>query len=356
MDSEETGGRWVCSEEVDRRFLYAGLYASAAVLLLFIPFGGPPRLTHDNAGLLGLSTLFVYAVMVVPHFTMTWWIWLGNGPLRDGMAAQGRRFGLANLAFLAVAAPTLLLATQSRAGAIAVLTTIGVIDAYHFISQDQGFLSVYRHRAGEGTAHARRDRWLTRTLAAWMLLNTLGHPAAAYWVDIGWSDMPAWPVVLPGWVFWASHVVLGALVAETLWAQWRQPGGPNRHKLGYLASAVTSYGLVPVTPLLGYFAARMHHSASYLGLCMHITRNLDQHGHFRDRLLPWAAQKPARFLAVATVASLPVFACFVVGAQVDGFGLAIGLASLVTFHHYFVDTFIWRFSRPEVREHVGAYI
>lgn len=347
-------GPWVCSAAVDRSFLRAGLYAALAVLALFVPFGGPPQLTHANSGMWGIGTLFVYAVLVVPHFTMTWWIWLGNGPLRAALRRQ--RFHYANAAFFAVAAPVLLLVTQHRAGAIAVLTTIGVIDAYHFISQDQGFLSVYRHRAGEAPAEARRDNRLMRYTAWWMLLNTLGHPGAAYYVDIGLHDMPDWPFVLPSAVFWASHVVLLLLLGDTLRAQRQAPGGPNRAKLLYLASAIGSYALVPVTPLLGYFAARIHHSASYLGLCMHITRNLDRSGHFQERLLPWAARRPGRFLAVMTVASLPIFACFVVGAQVDGFGVAIALAALVTFHHYFVDTFIWRFRRQEVRDHVGAYI
>lgn len=349
-------GAWVCSPGVDRYFLRAGLYAALLVLVLFIPFGGPPRLNHDTSGPLGLLTLLVYSVLVVPHFTMTWWLWLGNGPLRAAMLEHRYRFGLWNAIFLLTVGGVLLYVTHQPGGAVLALTTIGVFDAYHFIAQDKGFLATYRHRSGDGHATAHRENWLMRYIMVWMLLNTLGHPEAAYWVDIAWSDMPEWPLVLPPWVFWVSHAVLGVLVAWVLIAELRRPEGPRRNKLWYLASALGSYILVPVTPLLGYFAARVHHSASYLGLGIHMVRNLDEAGHFTAPYLPDAARSPRRFLMFMTLTSLPVFAVFVLGAQTDGYALAIMFASLITFHHYFVDTFIWRFRRPEIRRTVSVYI
>ena len=353
---QEASTPWVTDQWTDRALLHAGLYVSAGVLILAAVLGGFPRVTHVDSGLIGLSGLLVATFLSTPHFIATVWLFLGNDALRDATPDGGRRFRVANVVFIALMLPVLLIASQKTDSMLVLLAFVGLFDTYHFASQDRGFLSIYRHRAGQDAAVARRDNRLMRAVIPWMALNTLGAPDAAYWIDIGLLGQQ-WPATLPDWVFPASHGVLLLLIIDVVQGELRRPEGPHWPKLGFMASALCSYALIPVTPLLGYVAARVHHGATYLGLSRHMVRHLSEADKFRGRLLPWiAGGSLKRYVGVMAVVALPLSIIMAFGGQLQGSRVAMAFVLLVTFHHYFVDAFIWRFKRPEIREGVALYI
>ena len=326
------------------------------MLLYALITGGFPRLTHEDSGLIGIAGLLVAAFLSTPHFVSTLWLYWGNTALKDASPDKGRRFRRANLVFLALLIPVIGIASQKTGSLLILLAFIGLFDTYHFASQDRGFLSIYRHRRDQDDKAARRDNRLMRMVIPWMALNTLGAPDAAYWADIGLYHQQ-WPVTLPDWVFSASHVLLGALCLDVLQGELRSPGGPHWAKLAFMASALISYALIPVTPIMGYIAARVHHGATYMGLSRHMVRRLSADGHFGDRLLPWIAGGGLlRFIGMMGLVALPLSAVMALGGQLQGSSVAMGVVLVVTFHHYFIDAFIWRFRRPEVKAGVAAYI
>ena len=347
---------WVADRWTDRVLLHAGLYVSAAIVLLAAILGGFPRVTHADSGLIGISGLLVATFLSTPHFVATIWLVIGNDALRHATPDKGRRFRIANVVFILCMLPILLAASQRTDSMLVLLAFVGLFDTYHFASQDRGFLSIYRHRVGQSDVFARRDNRLFRMIIPWMALNTLGAPDAAYWVDIGLIGQQ-WPFALPDWVFPASHLVVLVLLIDVLQGELRRPEGPHWAKLGFMASALCSYALIPITPLLGYVAARVHHGATYLGLSRHMVNRLSADQQFRGRLLPWiAGGSLVRYVAMMGIVALPLSAIMALGGQLQGSRLAMAFVLLVTFHHYFVDAFIWRFRRPEIRKGVALYI
>ena len=73
--------------------------------------------------------------------------------------------------------------------------------------------------------------------------------------------------------------------------------------------------------------------------------------------MPWATRGGIlRYVGAMALFALPLSVVMSFGGQLQGNSVAMACALLVTFHHYFVDAFIWRFRRPEIREGVAAYI
>ena len=356
QDEATPAGPWVTDSATDRVLLYAGLYVTLAVLGYAAWLGELPRITHEGSGFTGMLSLLTVLVLFSPHLLATVWLAFSNDALREALPDGGRRFRRANLVFIAVLAPLLLVASQGRGSLLIVFGLIGLMDAFHFTAQDRGFLSVYRHRVGQGEAFARRDNRLMRYVMVWTVLNTLAAPDGAFWIDIGLVGQ-LWPATLPSWLFTCSHVILGLLALDALQGELRRPEGPHWPKLAFLLSALATYALVPATPILGYLASRVHHGASYLGLSRHMVRRLDAAGRFRGRLFPrLASSHLGVYLMGMALLAMPVSVAMAMTGHLDTAHLAGGLVLGVNFHHYFVDAFIWRFRRPEVRAGVAAYI
>ena len=356
-DEATPAGPWVTDSTTDRFLLYAGLYVTLAVLGYAAWLGELPRITHEGSGFTGMLSLLTVLVLFSPHLLATVWLAFGNDALREAMPDGGRRFRRANLLFIALLIPLLLVASQGRGSLLIVFGLIGLMDAFHFTAQDRGFLSVYRHRVGQGEPFARRDNPPDALRDG---LDRAQHPGGP---RRGLLDRhrARGPDVAGDPADLALHQLSrrpGASSSlDVLQGELRRPEGPHWPKLAFLLSALATYALVPVTPILGYLASRVHHGASYLGLSRHMVRRLDAAGRFRGRLFPrLASSHLAVYVTGMGLLAMPVSVAMAMTGHLDTAHLAGGLVLGVNFHHYFVDAFIWRFRRPEVRAGVAAYI
>jgi hypothetical protein len=228
---------------------------------------------------------------------------------------------------------------------------------FHYTRQSWGIAQIYRRKtevADDGPA------WLQKaTFYAVPLWGILYRSASAPDRFLG-MEFRALPV--PIWLADAAGVVAIALTA--LWIAGRIAALRNGRlaltHTGYLASHIViflaGYCLIPSIDC-GWLAINIWHNAQYILLVWLFNRNRFRAGVSSDaRLLSWVVQ-PGRawaYFGLCLAASTAVYFAFNQAAAAIVAATALPayliLFQSVNFHHYVVDSVIWKIRHRKLRE------
>jgi len=272
----------------------------------------------------------------------------------DRNGRREHRFLLLGLPVLVLAAVLLMVASL---GLWTVPTLYLYWQWFHYMRQSWGVAQIYRRKAGvadDGPA------WLHKaTFYAVPLWGILHRSATAPDRFLG-MDFRALPV--PVWL--ADAVGLVALALTGLWvigriAAWRDGRLAVAHTVylvSHFAIFIAGYCLIPTLDY-GWLAINIWHNAQYVLFVWLFNRNRFRSGISSDaRLLSWSVQ-PGRAwayfglcLAISTVAYLGLNQGAAAIAAATALPATLIIFQTVNFHHYIVDSLIWKVRGRKLRE------
>lgn len=232
---------------------------------------------------------------------------------------------------------------------------------FHYTRQSEGVGKAFGFKTGSAQAgNARLNRALFYLTPLTCLL-ALSHRQPAEFLYMSLYTVPV-PLALVQ----ASAAVTGALFALWLAVQARAvAAGTLRplhlcYFLGHHAIYVVAY--VAIADInLGWLAINTWHNLQYISFVWVCNVNQHKLGYNRQRpLMSWLSQ-PQRapiYIGLCVIAALAVYAAI---DHVLTASVAAGLLSVATiivyqsinFHHYIVDSVIWKLRKPAVRSAVG---
>lgn len=257
----------------------------------------------------------------------------------------------------AVAAVTLLLAWQF--GIWLIVSVYFYWQWWHYTRQSWGISRAYRSK----DRHRMFDEgWLDQAIfyavpVTGILTRSNQDPQTFIGLDL-WSIPVADAVVQAAWAFTIP------LLAYWLWRRctaWRAGRLAVVHTL-YMLSHFTifSLGYLLISDItIGWLVINIWHNAQYILFVWLFNSRRFKHGiDPRARFLSYISQPGRLWLYLLTcVAITGVFYLSVLGTMqwlfYAGLSATIVFYQIVNFHHYVVDSLIWKVRKPQLRETLG---
>jgi hypothetical protein len=273
------------------------------------------------------------------------------------------RDSLAQHRFLVLVLPFLVLATTTTLalsiGAWILPTVYLYWQWLHYTRQSYGIAQIYRRKAG--MANDERFSLHKGVIYVLPLWGILYRSAQAPETFLG---MPIKVIPVNLMVADAVGVVALAILAAWVWQQamaWREgklAGAYALYMLSHVAVFATGYVLIDDINY-GWLAINIWHNSQYIGLVWMSNTNRFKAGvDPKAKLISWMSQ-PRNWLAYFLI-------CFGVSSALYiaiSLGLAIfGLTAItfaliayqtLNFHHYIVDSLIWKVRRPKLQAQLG---
>jgi hypothetical protein len=260
--------------------------------------------------------------------------------------------------FLAVGLPPLMAAAIAAVvlwkGYEPIVTLYFYWQWLHYTRQSHGLERILWHKTAGPAAGAHAGRWLLHLVALWGLLNRCHQAQPAFLtMTLAWLPVPGWLVALAG---------AAALAAFVVWlpSAWAAGANAARHTafvLSHVAVFVVGYGLVPDVSH-GWLVVNIWHNAQYMMIVWYFNATRFRAGVDPQHAFLSTISQPRHVLLFVVVclglsAALYLPLHYVVPAAVGGFPVAVVLAQLLNFHHYVVDSRVWRLRQPAVRAGLG---
>ncbi len=274
----------------------------------------------------------------------------------DPASRREHRFLIYILPFIILAGVLLMIATL---GLWSVPTLYLYWQWFHYTRQSYGIAQVYRRKAGIG---ADEPRWLQQaTIYALPLWGILHRSAAGPERFLG-LEIVALPV--PIWL--ADGVGICALALTVAWVAARL-GDVRRGRLALLHSAYLAshfviffFGYIAIPSLdYGWLVINIWHNAQYILFVWLFNRNRYKKGVDPEaRLLSWTLQ-PGRAWAYFGLCLAISTALYFMAFEAIGVFMAIALPLMliifqtINFHHYIVDSLIWKVRKAPIRKTLG---
>jgi len=274
----------------------------------------------------------------------------------DGESAKEHRFLLFGLP------PIVIGLTVAMAFGVG-FWTIGTVYLYwqwlHYTRQSWGVSQAYRRKSG---GLVKEDENLTRLAFYLLPLWGILHRS---WQDPGkFLGLELKVVPVAGWV--VDVVAVAAIVAIALWGYQRaktfiKGEGPVAHTL-YMVSHFVVFGVSYILiddVTYGWLAVNIWHNLQYVVFVWLFNSN-----KFRDGVSPRAAflsmlSQPKnwlRYFGFSIVLSTVVY--FSIAMATSGFNemalpAALLIYSAINFHHYIVDSVIWKMRKRKIQKTLG---
>ena len=228
---------------------------------------------------------------------------------------------------------------------------------WHYTRQSYGVAQLYRLKTGDP------ERSLREMMAIVYLLPLTGilyrsYQGPAEFLGVELKVIPVGPELVTAAAV-ASVATLGLYAFRQLGAL--RDGTFSLPYNAFLASHLIVFGIAYFTMSIdhGWLVVNVWHNSQYLLMVW-----LFNNKQFKDQILPerplaskLSNRKHIALFFGATLAVSTV-AYFVLGVTAglltsSAFPLALMAYQAINYHHYIVDTFIWKSRRPKVREELG---
>lgn len=262
-------------------------------------------------------------------------------------------FGLLPL----VAAATIAVAWS--VGLWAIVTIYLYWQWFHYTRQSWGISRAYR---GKDRAALYEDGWIDQ--AIFYALPVLGILYRSYQDPGTFIGLNLKVIPVPLWVVWASALASCGLLAY--WIVRRiQAWWMNRLAAVHTLYMVSHFAIFAISYLLidnityGWLAINIWHNAQYiLFVWMFNTRRFKDGIDPEARFLSYLSQPHRLWLYLLTsVAITGVIYWAILGTLstvlLAGLSATIVIYQIVNFHHYIVDSVIWKVRKPSIRQILG---
>lgn len=265
--------------------------------------------------------------------------------------------------FLVVGLPILVLAaTTSLALSIGawILPTVYLYWQWlHYTRQSYGIAQIYRRKAGMPTDERfSLHKGVIYVLPLWGILHRSAQAPATF-LGMEIKVIPVAPVVVE-----AAGVIAMAIFAAWVWQQivaWREgklAGAYALYMLSHVAVFATGYVLIDDINF-GWLAINIWHNSQYIGLVWMSNTNRFKAGvDPKAKLLSWMSQVRnwPLYFAICFGVSTTLYIAISVGLALFGLtAITFALIAYQTlnFHHYIVDSLIWKVRRPKLQAQLG---
>ena len=261
--------------------------------------------------------------------------------------------------FLVFYLPPLVLAVVAGAaigiGAWVVASTYLYWQWWHYTRQSYGIHQIYRQKDGPRTfGSPRLALGLIYIVPLWGIAHR-SHQGATEFLSLELKTLP-----VPGEVVAALGVVSAALIGAWLvqqalaWRAGRLAGWHSAYLASHVAIFVVGYMLIGDIDH-GWLAINVWHNAQYILIVWMVNQN-----RFGDGVDPQARflstlSQPShvvRYFVVSLAITTAVYGLLtsvLAVAPETGLPLAIIAYQTINFHHYVVDSFIWKVRAPRLR-------
>lgn len=228
---------------------------------------------------------------------------------------------------------------------------------WHYTRQSYGVAQLYRLKTGDPNRSLREMMAVIYVLPfAGILYRSFQAPQEFLTFELKTIPVPAEAVVV---VAVAAIAVLGVYAVRQVGAL--RSGSFSLPYNGFLASHLIVFGIAYFTMSIdhGWLVVNVWHNTQYLLMVW-----LFNNKQFKDQIVPerpLASKLSMRknvllFFGATLVASTGAY--LVLGVTLglvatSAVPLALIAYQSINFHHYIVDTFIWKSRRPKVREELG---
>ena len=225
---------------------------------------------------------------------------------------------------------------------------------WHYTRQSEGIAKAYAGRAKRagGVGYTQATRVALYAVAVWGIAAISARSPGVF------LDMPVVTWHAPQAVVWAlGAFAMGAVAVwagEQVVAWWRGNlfWGPTLYMLTHVGVFAFGWGVIS-TLNTGWFVINVWHNAQYLMFVWNFNAN-----RFKG---PTSAQAPLlatlsqphlapRYLLVCLMCTAAVFLPLHSGLAAMGSTLPLTLivVQTINFHHYLVDSFIWKLRKPKI--------
>jgi hypothetical protein len=230
---------------------------------------------------------------------------------------------------------------------------------WHYTRQSWGISRAYR---GKDRHMMYEDGWLDQ--AIFYALPVLGILTRSYQDHKTFIGLELWSIPVPYLVVqlaWVATLPLLAMWAWRRWTAWREGRLAVVHTLYMLSHfAIFSLGYLIIGDItIGWLVINIWHNAQYiLFVWMFNSRRFKDGVDPNARFLSYISQPGRLWLYLLTcVAITGVVYIGVLGTMewlfYAGLSATIVVYQIVNFHHYVVDSMIWKVRKPQIRETLG---
>lgn len=230
---------------------------------------------------------------------------------------------------------------------------------WHYTRQSWGISRAYRAK-DKGQLY--EDGWLDQ--AIFYALPILGILHRSHQNHPTFIGLELWSLPVPGWLVQIAAAATALLL--TIWlirrvlAAWegRLARVHTLYMLTHFTIFAVGYIIVPDNTL-GWLAINIWHNAQYiLFVWMYNTRRFKDGVNPNARILSYISQPHRLWLYLLTCVAITGVLYWGVLRTIDwlffaGLSATIVLYQIVNFHHYIVDSMIWKVRKPEVRQNIG---
>lgn len=230
---------------------------------------------------------------------------------------------------------------------------------FHYTRQSWGVSQVYRRKTGAGFVE---HEWLAK--AALYLLPLWGILYRSYQSPETFLGMEVWTLPVPGWVVDLSAIA--ALSTVALWGvlrvrAWMRGCLPLAHTLYMISHFVIFYvGYIAIEDIThGWLVINIWHNAQYVLFVWLFNSNRYKGGiDPKARFLSYISQPNRMWLYFGVCLALSTAIYLSIDGVIDlAGGWALPLTLLIyqsiNFHHYIVDSLIWKVRKKPLQKTLG---
>ena len=267
----------------------------------------------------------------------------------DQESLREHRFLLFGLPIIVVAGVAVLIASL---GVWALISLYFYWQWFHYTRQSWGISQVYSRKSG----HPEGSKWLTHAAfylpPLWGLLYR-SHQGFESFLDLPLRSLPV-PAIFVNLVGAAAAGALIIWLVQRFLA-WRRGAlavGHTAYVLSHHSIFFAAYGIISEIEI-GWLVVNIWHNAQYVLFVWLFNTN-----RFRDGVSARATflskiSQPSRawvYFAVCLGISTVIYLSFATMLPV---GIALAVYMIINFHHYIVDSVIWKVRKRSLREVLG---
>lgn len=230
---------------------------------------------------------------------------------------------------------------------------------FHYTRQSFGVSQVYRRKAGELIDES---PWLTKAalylLPLWgILYRSYQEPETFLWMEVRVLPVPGW---LVDGAALAALAVMGFWFAQRI-AAWMRGRLPIAHTLYMISHFVVFYtGYIAIDDIThGWLVINIWHNAQYVLFVWLFNSNRFKNGiDPKARFLSTISQADKAWLYFGVCLALTSVFYLSVDLAIDQFShwalpLALIVYQTINFHHYIVDSLIWKVRKKPMQKTLG---